>query len=98
MTTSLLFSGVRRRERPAVTLPSRHQDPGILIRSPTSRTHARREERGQEAGHPFGSAVIVLPRILAVLPAAKAARYVQIENKIRAIVRYELAEGIPLVE
>ena len=38
------------------------------------------------------------PKILAVLPAAKAARYVQIENKIRAVVRYELAAGIPLVE
>ena len=38
------------------------------------------------------------PKILAVLPAAKAARYIQIENKIRAAVRYELAAGIPLVE
>ena len=39
-----------------------------------------------------------LPKILAALPAAKAARYVQIENKIRALLRYELAAGIPLVE
>lgn len=39
-----------------------------------------------------------VPKILAVLPAAKAARYVQIENKIRALVRYELAAGIPFVE
>jgi hypothetical protein len=38
------------------------------------------------------------PRILAALPATKAARYIQIENKIRAVVRYELAAGIPLVE
>jgi hypothetical protein len=38
------------------------------------------------------------PKILAVLPAAKAARYIQIENKIRAAVRYELAASIPLVE
>jgi hypothetical protein len=38
-----------------------------------------------------------VPKILAVLPAAKAARYLQIENKIRALVRYELAAGIPLV-
>jgi len=38
------------------------------------------------------------PKILAVLPAAKAARYIQIENKIRAAVRYELAAGIPLVQ
>lgn len=33
-----------------------------------------------------------------VIPAAKAARYIQIENKIRAIVRYQLADAIPLVE
>jgi hypothetical protein len=39
-----------------------------------------------------------LPKILAVLPATKAARYLQIENKIRAVVRYELAAGIPLVQ
>jgi hypothetical protein len=39
-----------------------------------------------------------VPKILATLPATKAARYIQIENKIRAAVRYELAEGIPLVE
>ena len=39
-----------------------------------------------------------LPKILGVLPAAKAARYVQIENKIRAVIRYELAAGIPLVQ
>ena len=38
------------------------------------------------------------PKILAALPATKAARYIQIENKIRALVRYELAAGIPLVE
>ena len=33
-----------------------------------------------------------------VLPAAKVARYYQIENKIRAAIKYELAEGIPLVQ
>ena len=38
------------------------------------------------------------PKILAVLPATKAARYIQIENKIRALIRYELAAGIPLVQ
>lgn len=32
------------------------------------------------------------------LPAGKVARYLQIENKIRAIVRYHLADAIPLVE
>ena len=39
-----------------------------------------------------------LPKVLGVLPATKAARYVQIENKIRAVLKYELAAGIPLVE
>jgi hypothetical protein len=40
----------------------------------------------------------LVPKVLAALPATKAARYIQIENKIRAVVRYELAAGIPLVE
>ena len=31
-----------------------------------------------------------------VLPATKAARYIQIENKIRAVIRNELAQRIPL--
>ena len=43
-------------------------------------------------------AIVHVPKILATLPATKAARYVQIENKIRAAIRYELAAGIPLVE
>ena len=33
-----------------------------------------------------------------VLPGVKVARYIQIENKIRAIGKYELAAQIPLVE
>ena len=32
-----------------------------------------------------------------VLPAAKMARYIQIENKIRAVIKMELARQIPLV-
>ena len=32
-----------------------------------------------------------------VLPATKVVRYLQIENKIRAIVKFELAANIPLV-
>ena len=39
-----------------------------------------------------------VPKVLAAIPATKAARYIQIENKIRAAIRYELAAGIPLVE
>jgi hypothetical protein len=37
------------------------------------------------------------PRFAKVLPAVKVARYYQIENKIRAIVNWELAKGIPLM-
>jgi|SRR4249920_3172604 hypothetical protein len=32
-----------------------------------------------------------------VLPAAKAVRYLQIENKIRSAIKYDLAANIPLV-
>jgi hypothetical protein len=39
-----------------------------------------------------------VPKLSAVLPQKKVARYLQIENKIRAVVKYELAEGVPLVE
>jgi len=38
-----------------------------------------------------------VPKMSAVLPATKVARYLQIENKIRAVIKYELADGIPLV-
>jgi hypothetical protein len=33
-----------------------------------------------------------------VLPGKKVVRYLQIESKIRAVVRYQLADNIPLVE
>lgn len=39
-----------------------------------------------------------LPKFGKVLPAAKVARYYQIENKIRSAVRADLANGIPLVQ
>jgi hypothetical protein len=38
------------------------------------------------------------PKLRKVLPAKKVARYLQIENKIRAVVRYDLMAGVPLVE
>jgi hypothetical protein len=38
-----------------------------------------------------------VPKLSAALPATKVARFLQIENKIRAAIKYELAEGIPLV-
>jgi hypothetical protein len=39
-----------------------------------------------------------VPKLEKVLPGVKVARYIQIENKIRAIVKYDLAAQIPLVE
>jgi len=39
-----------------------------------------------------------VPRLEKVIPGMKVARYMQIENKIRAVIKYELAESIPLVE
>lgn len=36
-------------------------------------------------------------RLGKAIPGTKVARYLQIENKIRAAIRYELATGIPLV-
>jgi hypothetical protein len=33
-----------------------------------------------------------------VIPATKIARYVQVENKIRAQINYELAASIPFVQ
>ncbi len=37
-------------------------------------------------------------KLLAALPARKAVRYLQIENKIRTLNRYDIAERIPLVQ
>ena len=37
------------------------------------------------------------PKLGKALPARKVARYMQIENKIRAVVKYDLAQGVPLV-
>jgi hypothetical protein len=38
-----------------------------------------------------------VPKLEKVIPGVKVARYIQIENKIRAIIKYELAAQIPLV-
>ena len=37
-------------------------------------------------------------KLTGVIPAAKIARYVQVENKIRAQINYELAASIPFVQ
>ena len=39
-----------------------------------------------------------MPKLSAVLPATKVARYLQIESKIRAAIKYDLADNIPLVQ
>jgi hypothetical protein len=39
-----------------------------------------------------------VPKLSKVLPPKKVARYLQIENKIRAAIKYELAGEIPLVQ
>jgi hypothetical protein len=41
--------------------------------------------------------VSYVPKLDKVLPATKVARYLQIENKIRTIVKYDFASQIPLV-
>jgi hypothetical protein len=38
------------------------------------------------------------PKVLQALPAKKAARYLQIENEYRILVRYDLAATVPLVQ
>jgi hypothetical protein len=37
------------------------------------------------------------PKFSAALPTTKVARYYQIENKIRAVINYELADAIPIM-
>ena len=39
-----------------------------------------------------------LPKLQAVLPNIKVARYLQLEHKIRALVKYELAGLVPLAD
>ena len=39
-----------------------------------------------------------LARLNGVIPGMKAVRYIQMENKIRAVVEYDLSAQIPLVE
>lgn len=41
---------------------------------------------------------IFAPKLYKAPPAIKVARYLQIENKIRAALRYELADAVPLVK
>ena len=40
----------------------------------------------------------IVPKLERDLPAIKIARYLQIENKIRALIKYELAAEVPLAE
>jgi len=38
------------------------------------------------------------PKVLQALPAKKAARYLQIENEYRILLRYDLAATVPLIQ
>jgi hypothetical protein len=38
------------------------------------------------------------PKVLRALPAKKAARYLQIENEYRILLRYDLAATVPLIQ
>jgi len=38
------------------------------------------------------------PKLSKVLPVKKVARYLQIENKIRAVIKYDIAQGVPLMQ
>ena len=38
------------------------------------------------------------PKLGKALPMVKVVRYLQIENKIRAVVRYDIAAGVPLIK
>jgi hypothetical protein len=37
------------------------------------------------------------PKLSKALPVTKVVRYLQVENKIRAVVKYDIASGVPLV-
>ena len=39
-----------------------------------------------------------VPKLEKALPAMKVARYIQIENKIRTVIKYDMAAEIPLVQ
>ncbi|RPJ38485.1 MAG: hypothetical protein EHM27_11110 [Deltaproteobacteria bacterium] len=45
-----------------------------------------------------GMKTAYVPKLEKVLPQVKVARYLQIENKIRALVKYELAGAVPLAQ
>ena len=48
-----------------------------------------REETGLKSAY--------APKLSKALPMIKVVRYLQIENKIRAVVRYDIAAGVPLM-
>lgn len=39
-----------------------------------------------------------IPKLAKVLPGRKVARYMQVENKIRALIKYEIAGEVPLAQ
>ncbi len=41
--------------------------------------------------------IAIVKRLVRVLPNTKVARYLQIEHKIRTMIRFQLAAEVPLV-
>jgi len=90
------------------------QDELFLLRSRTARlikdyAEALKDMKNEEAKALLDESITIeslglklrqayLPKFRKALPEKKVARYYQIENKIQAMLNYELAKEIPLVE
>ena len=86
---------------PGTQRPDR--DPGHGLCARVQGQHAdRRRRRAADEGErwpwtkPRCARQGVAARLAPVLPGRKLARYLQIENKVRALVRYEIAAEVPL--
>ena len=90
------------------------QDELFLLRARTARlikdyAEAFKDMKGEKAKALLDESITIeslglklrqsyLPKFRKALPEKKVARYYQIENKIQAMLNYELAKEIPLVE
>ena len=77
-----------------------------LIESYAADYQSMTDEKAKKLTHEFvaigkaeaGLNESYVPKLNKVLPPKKVARYLQIENKIRAVIKYSLAGEIPLVQ
>jgi hypothetical protein len=92
----------------------KYQDELFLLRARTARlikdyAEAFKDMKGEKAKALLDESITIeslglklrqsyLPKFRKALPEKKVARYYQIENKIQAMLNYELAKEIPLVE